>query len=423
MATTRFYLDLRGKAKDGKGSILITVYHNGASATIPTGIRVLPGEWNGTSVVRNSNANFLNARLTKLKSDIDRKIGILSLDDAFESMTATQVKNNIVSKSVVRTKTSLVSDVFADYIAQPMREGTRDIYHATLKKVLAFGGIGLRIESIDLKWLHKFDSFLAKNQSVNGRAIYLRSLRAVCNYAKRTKVIDDYPFENFKIKHEETRKRSVTVEQLRQFRDYKVAPHLEVYRDYFFLMFYLIGINSKDLFMAKKDAIIKGRFEYIRSKTHKKYSIKIEPEAQALLDKYAGKDWLVEAMDHCKDYRNYAHQMNDGLKEIGEVSWEMIPNPDNLFEAPKVKKSITPVIEGISTYFSRHTWATLAYECGIPMDIISQALGHTTGNKTTLIYVRYDQSKIDEANRKVIDFLNGKVNSSEQQERTSPHEQ
>ena len=412
MATTRFYLDLRGKAKDGKGSILITVYHNGASATIPTGIRVLPGEWNGSSVVKNSNASFLNARLTKLKSDIDRKIGILSLDDAFESMTATQVKNNIVNKSVVRTKTSLVSDVFADYVSQPMQNGTRDIYYATLKKVLAFGGVGLRIESIDLKWLHKFDSFLAKNQSVNGRAIYLRSLRAVCNYAKRTKVIDGYPFENFKIKHEETRKRSVTVEQLRQFRDYNVAPHLEVYRDYFFLMFYLIGINSKDLFMAKKDAVIKGRFEYIRSKTHKKYSIKIEPEAQALLDKYAGKGWLVEAMDHCKDYRNYAHQMNDGLKEIGEISWEMIPNPDNLFEAPKVKKSITPVIEGISTYFSRHTWATLAYECGIPMDIISQALGHTTGNKTTLIYVRYDQCKIDEANRKVIDFLNGKVISS-----------
>lgn len=417
MATTRFYLDLRGRAKDGKGSILVTLYHNGTTSTIPTGIRIARNEWDGNNVVKTGDANLVNARLAKFKSDIDRKIAILSIDDGFDRMTATQIKNVIVKKNIVHNKGVFVSDLFTDYISQPMRAGTRSIYGATLKKVLAFGGAGLKLESIDLKWLHKFDLYLAQKQGVNGRAIYLRSLRAVCNYAKHTGITRDYAFENFHIKQEETRKRSVTVEELRTFRDYKIAPHLEVYRDYFFLMFYLIGINSKDLFLAKKDAIVNGRFEYIRNKTHKKYSIKIEPEARILLDKYAGKEWLVEAMDHCKDYRNFAHEMNDALKQIGKVEWEMIPNPDNLFEAPTLKKSITPVIEGISTYFARHTWATLAYECGIPMDIISQALGHTTGNKTTLIYVRYDQGKIDAANRKVIDYLNGKITLSDGQER------
>ena len=409
MATTRFYLDLRGRAKDGKGSVLITIYHNGTTSTIPTGVRLAPNEWDGSHVIRTRDASIVNARLTKLMSEVNTKIALYSIEESFSRQSATQLKNRIIGKSVVRTEKSLVSDIFADYMAKPMKDGTRAIYDATLRKVLAFGSAGLKIENIDLKWLHRFDAFLAKSQSVNGRAIYLRSLRAICNYAKHVNIVNDYAFENFHIKQEETRKRSVTVEQLRLFRDCKISPHLEVYRDFFFLMFYLIGVNSKDLFLAKMDSVNNGRFEYIRSKTHKKYSIKIEPEAQALLSKYAGKNWLVNVMDHCNNYKNFVHEMNNALKQIGHVEWEVIPDPDDLFAPPKLKKRITPIIDGVSTYFARHTWATLAYECGVPLDIISQALGHTSGNKTTLIYIRFDQSKIDYANRRVIDFLNDKI--------------
>ena len=44
---------------------------------------------------------------------------------------------------------------------------------------------------------------------------------------------------------------------------------------------------------------------------------------------------------------------------------------------------------------------------GIPMEIIGRALGHSIwDNSITGVYVEYDTSKIDEANRKVIDYLN-----------------
>ena len=68
-------------------------------------------------------------------------------------------------------------------------------------------------------------------------------------------------------------------------------------------------------------------------------------------------------------------------------------------------KKIIPIVPGISTYFCRHTWGTIAEELGIPMDVISQALGHSFANRTTLIYVKFDKKKVDEANRKVIDYL------------------
>ena len=53
----------------------------------------------------------------------------------------------------------------------------------------------------------------------------------------------------------------------------------------------------------------------------------------------------------------------------------------------------------------------LAYEVGVPIDIISQALGHSMGNRTTLIYVKPDQAKVDEANRKVIDYFKSTLSS------------
>ena len=412
MATTRFYLDLRGKAKDGKGSIVITIYHNRTTAMIPTGIRVKPNEWDGSHVVRVDGYDAINARLAEKISSVDRSIAYLSIDsNRFDSMTAPQIKKAITEKKVAKP-THLVSDLFMEYLATDIKEGTKEIYRATLSKVLAFGGKTLKMENINLKWLHQFEMFLAKTQGVNGRAIYLRSLRAVCNYALHTNVISSYPFQNFSVRQEPTRKRSVSVELFRKFIDYPTSGRNAMFRDYFLLMFYLIGVNSKDLLLARKDSIVNDRFEYVREKTHKKYSVRIEPEAWNLIEKYHGKNYLLEAMDHCKHYKSFAHEMNDHLKMIGEEIVEMIPDTEDLFGTPHLQKTIKPVIPGISTYYARHCWATFAYEAGIPLDTISQALGHSAGNRTTLIYVKFDQEKVDKANKRVIDFvLNQSVQS------------
>ena len=57
------------------------------------------------------------------------------------------------------------------------------------------------------------------------------------------------------------------------------------------------------------------------------------------------------------------------------------------------------------TYTARHTWATLAAELDIPDETISLGMGHSTGNRVTNIYINRNQKKVDEANRKVIDYL------------------
>jgi len=43
----------------------------------------------------------------------------------------------------------------------------------------------------------------------------------------------------------------------------------------------------------------------------------------------------------------------------------------------------------------------------IPNETIAAALGHSFGNRTTAIYIDKDIRKVDEANRKVIDYVLG----------------
>jgi integrase len=62
----------------------------------------------------------------------------------------------------------------------------------------------------------------------------------------------------------------------------------------------------------------------------------------------------------------------------------------------------------ISMYWARHSWATLAAYLDIPKETIAAALGHG-GRDVTDIYIRFDEKKIDEANRKVIDALNAEI--------------
>ena len=58
----------------------------------------------------------------------------------------------------------------------------------------------------------------------------------------------------------------------------------------------------------------------------------------------------------------------------------------------------------ISMYWARHSWATMAAELDVPKETIAAALGHSS-NTVTEIYIHFDRTKIDRANRKVLDYV------------------
>lgn len=57
-------------------------------------------------------------------------------------------------------------------------------------------------------------------------------------------------------------------------------------------------------------------------------------------------------------------------------------------------------------HWARHTWATIAADLDIPDAVIDAALGHKSPYPMTDVYVRRNMRKVDEAVRKVIDYVN-----------------
>ena len=273
--------------------------------------------------------------------------------------------------------------------------GTRGVYKHTLDRIRAFDKNvdNKMFEDIDLKWLTDFEAFCAKTACKNARNIHLRNIRAVFNNAIDYGITTAYPFRRFKIRPEATRKRSMAVEELRRLFDYPVEDYAEIYRDMFRLIFMLVGINSVDLH-GLKSITRDGRIEYKRAKTGRLYSIKVEPEAMEIINKYRGVKGLLCIADRWSDSRNFRHQCNKALQKIGQVERK----------GRGGKKTITAEFEGVTTYWARHTWATIAASLDIPKDTIAAALGHG-GDTVTDIYIDFDQKKVDAANRRVLDWV------------------
>ncbi len=284
---------------------------------------------------------------------------------------------------------------YEQFMESKTNRGTRGVYKHTLDRIRAFDKNvdNKMFEDIDLKWLTDFEAFCAKTACKNARNIHLRNIRAVFNNAIDYGITTAYPFRRFKIRPEATRKRSMSVEELRRLFDYPVEDYAEIYRDMFRLIFMLVGINSVDLH-GLKSITRDGRIEYKRAKTGRLYSIKVEPEAMEIINKYRGVKGLLCIADRWIDSRNFRHQCNKALQKIGQVERK----------GRGGKKTITAEFEGVTTYWARHTWATIAASLDIPKDTIAAALGHG-GDTVTDIYIDFDQKKVDAANRRVLDWV------------------
>lgn len=253
----------------------------------------------------------------------------------------------------------------------------------------------LTFEHVTISWLYAFDAWMeAHGLAVNSRINHIGNLKSVFNRAIDEELTVSYPFRRFKLKKEQTRKRSLPIEDLRKLFSYEVKEWQRFYVDMFKLSFFLIGINPTDMFSLGN--LVGGRAEYRRAKTGKLYSIKVEPEAMEIIERWRGEKNLLCLADKWKNPHNFCTQINLNLSRIGE----RIHKPG----APR-NEVVIPLFPDLSMYWARHSWATIAYEIGIPVDVISQALGHSPTNTTTEIYIRRDQKKVDAANRRVLDYV------------------
>ncbi|WP_297072232.1 site-specific integrase [uncultured Duncaniella sp.] len=279
-------------------------------------------------------------------------------------------------------------------VVESKKGRTKELYQQTLRKVERFQADFERfpIDGVTVEWLNAFEAWMAQTMpSRNSRNVHLRNVRTVYYVALDDELVTRNPFRRFKIRPEATRKRSLTITQLRKLAAIDLPEWQAKYRDAFLLIFMLRGINLVDFCHIK--AMEGSYIRYRRSKTGALLEVKVEPEALAIIRRLRGKGQLLYPLDRINDYRQYTARLNANLQNI----------------AAKI-----PGMPPITSYWARHTWASIAYNrCGISKDVISQALGHSHGSKVTEIYLDRDNRIVHKANRKVIKYVFGDYGSEE----------
>lgn len=194
---------------------------------------------------------------------------------------------------------------YVKYVESKKNKSYRDSCQYTLNKMRELwpSFSELTFDDITLKWLKDFDEALVESgASQNTRNIHFKNIRTCLNRAIDEELTNNYPFRRFKIRAEETRKRSLTIEELREFIDADVEEYQQFYKDMFLLSFYLIGCNAVDMY-SLSDITPSGRVEYRRAKTHKLYSIKVEPEAMEKIERWRGNNNLIRISDRSGRFR------------------------------------------------------------------------------------------------------------------------
>lgn len=392
MATTKFYLDCR--VGSSPYPIKLTITHDRKSVQLSMGIKIAPEEWDGCKVIKHPRAQMINTQLAARKSDIDCRILEWMREGKLKGKSAKDIKAMLDDSS----DSSIIS--WGDYflICASRRKGTTaNMYKYTYERLMAWRDIhSIRMDEITATTLRDFESFMARTMpSPNSRAVHFDNIRAVCNDAIDDEITQNYPFRKFKYRRVETKKRSLSLDELKTLLSCELEEHQIKYRDIFLLTILLRGINIIDLYNLTPENIVGDRIEYIRAKTKKLISVKVEKEAMELINKYKGVKNLVDIADSYQNHKDFISRIDKNLKRIGTVTI-----------GKHGKKTITPLFPKLSTYWARHTFASIAYnDCSIAVDTISDMFGHSNGMRVTNIYIRRNEKIADEAARKVIDKI------------------
>lgn len=407
MATTFAYVVFhQNKRKDGSIPVKVRMIHNRKAKYFPTPVFVTKDQLDkkGTKIKDVRITESLDALLREYRISASTITQAPYIDA--EQMAA------LITADMKREKVFRLD--FFEYAARKMQDmnpKTAETYKTSINALKRFVGKDtLDISEINHSFILAFKKFLEteppvrhgkktyKRKSANCRAVssYLSCIRAIFNRAIDEYNDDDYapvrrlPFKKHTIPAQPvTDHRVLTKVQMQQVIAYTPKNELEsMAKDVFLLSFYLIGMNTADIYALHKDDLKDGILTYKRAKTFSRrqdkalMQVKVEPEAQSIIDKYIGND--SHLLCFATRYAS-AHGFNGVVNE-----------------------NLKPILPNLTTYYARHTWATMARnECDIDFDTVHLALNHTkTGEgKITEIYLRRDFSKIWEANRKVVDYV------------------
>jgi len=307
--------------------------------------------------------------------------------------------------------------------------GTASLYDLSEKSLKAFiksstgkDAAKLYFKEITVKWLQAYESFMLKDKVTplsDGKVkikpglsrttvgIYLRPLRALFNTATELNEIDRsiYPFskKKYTIPKGNKVKKALTKAQLHLLRFAEgITPEQEKARDFWFFSYTCNGMNVKDICMLKNENITTESLNFFREKT--KHTNENQSAVQVMLTDFA-KSIIEKYRD--VDTTTPKAFVFDMLKYTK-------PGPERRIKVQNFTKFINQHIKklalavgvttDISTYYARHSFATLAIQGGASIEFVSEALAHSDIKTTRGYFAGFEDTTKKEILKGLMDF-------------------
>lgn len=357
--TIRFVFDRRRKCSQDEaasGTIEVEVSFKGKRKWLSTGVSVLPKQWSSDKfVINHPSSAELNNRIKAVREPIDSYVNMLILAKepfTFDSYESYMKNQQVVSGSFL---TYMEEEILG---RKDIRPTTRMLHNSLLHLLEDFKKIST-FDSLKLKTIKEFDSWLHQKYDKQSTVFCFHAvLRTYIARAVSAGLLEKSPYDFFKpSRGRSTVRRYLSEEQIERLRSCTELPdEIETVRDLFIFQCYT-GLAYADLHKFDFTKVEQRSGQYVlidrRKKSDEDFYLVLLNPAVEILKKYNGN--LPELSNHVYNAR---------LKIL----------------AGYVRLNIK-----LTTHVGRHTFACLALNHGMPIEVLAKAMGHSRIS-TTQIY-------------------------------------
>ncbi len=388
--------------QDKEGTIYYQVIHERVIRQIKTSYKLFPDEWDEqkSKIILSSSdsprRNTVNAYKERVNLDLSRLARIITSYD--------KNKHNYTSDDVIATfEEQLKGDTLYNFmqgviarLIELRKIRTAENYKTTLNSFMRFqNGSDILLTDISSDLMMSYEAYLKYgNVTMNSISFYMRILRAVYNRAVEKEIIEQRsPFKHVYTGVDKTVKRALPLKSIKKIKelDLSLHPDLDFARDMFMFSFYTRGMSFVDMAYLRKKDLKNGVISYRRRKTGQQLQIKWEQCMQDILNKRTMVDteYLLPIIclpdkDDRQQYKNALCLINSKLKIIAEMTKLSMP---------------------LTTYASRHSWASIAKSKNVPISVISEGMGHDSEATTQIYLASLDTAIVDRANNMILKLL------------------
>ncbi|MDP1762306.1 MAG: site-specific integrase [Sediminibacterium sp.] len=287
--------------------------------------------------------------------------------------------------------------------------GTASNYQSSMQSLKVFSP-KLNFRDITVEFLKEYEKgLLSEGKSITTVGIYLRPLRAILNEAIAEGIIsreNHYPFGKrmYQIPSGKNIKKALSLDEISKLFHYKAIPGTwrEKARDFFILSYLGNGINMKDIALLQYQNIDGDFIRFNRSKTQntnrtgsRPISIYISEDIKSIIERQ--KTPTAQSEDFLFDILQ-PNLTPDRERSLIQQFTKMVNRYIKLIAHD------VGVNKPVTTYYARHSFATILRRSGASTELISESLGHSN-IKTTASYLdSFDDDTKKELQTKLMNF-------------------